>query len=604
MGRPLLSRLSLQPRAFARRALRQHAAFSSSTKSDYVVVGAGSAGCVVASRLAEGGASVTLLEAGDASTLRGPLSILTRMPTALSMPMHWGRWNWAYETAPSPALDGKRVSCPRGRGLGGSSSINGMVYVRGHALDYEAWADAGCRGWRWVDVAPYFKKMEHWAGDDADGLRGRGGPLHVTDGANALGTPLYEAFQAAGDAAGYGRVADYNGRRQEGLAPMPMTVFHEGPRRGERCSTFAAYLEPAMDAHDALGVVTGARAARVEFDGTRAVAVATADGRRFEAEQEVILCAGAIATPQLLQISGVGPADLLESLGVDVVVAADGVGSNLQDHLEFYFQFAVASGSLAPYLAPWRKLLIGLRWLLRRDGLGATNHFEAGGFVRSAAGKEYPDVQFHFLPVAVSYDGVTVPHTASGHSFQLHVGCNRSQARGAVAAAAPDVETAPAVDFAYMSHDDDWTDYRAALRLARELVGHMDLEGVEEVTPGASCATDEQIDAYLREHLESAYHPCGTCRMGDDAGAVCDAEGRVFGAEGLRVVDASLFPSITNGNLNAPTIMVAEKLSDAILGNAPPPPVAHAMDHPRGHVDPKWATRQREKPFYTDANPP
>ena len=238
MMRPLQS---LHPRAFARRALRQHAAFSS-TKSDYVVVGAGSAGCVVASRLAEGGASVTLLEAGDASTLRGPLSILTRMPTALSMPMHWGRWNWAYETAPSPALDGKRVSCPRGRGLGGSSSINGMVYVRGHALDYEAWADAGCRGWRWVDVAPYFKKMEHWAGDDADGLRGRGGPLHVTDGANALGTPLYEAFQAAGDAAGYGRVADYNGRRQEGLAPMPMTVFHEGPRRGERCSTFAAYL--------------------------------------------------------------------------------------------------------------------------------------------------------------------------------------------------------------------------------------------------------------------------------------------------------------------------------------------------------------------------
>ncbi|KAJ8603101.1 hypothetical protein CTAYLR_006690 [Chrysophaeum taylorii] len=503
--------------------------------------------------------------------------------------MHFREWNWKFSAKAESRLRSRRITCPRGRGLGGTSSINGMVYVRGHARDYDAWEAAGAAGWSWCDVAAYFKRMENYNGpEDFTDLRGRDGPLHVKVGDNALETPLFDEFIKAGSAVGYGDLGDgdYNGVRQEGLGLMPATIFHSGPREGERCSTAAAYLELARAKYDdEIAVATRALAAKVLLDDEdRAVGVRCVDGREFLGG-EVVVCAGAIGSPHLLQVSGIG--------GPEPRIHSPGVGENLQDHLEFYLQFACDSSSLAPYLAWHRKLAIGARWMLAGTGLGATNHFEAGGFLRSRAGVEYPDVQLHFLPVAISYDGVTVPRTPTGHSFQLHVGCNRSPSRGHVKALSNDITHPPDIDFNYMSTDDDWRSFRRALRLSREIVARMDVPGVLEVSPAVD--DDAQIDAYLAEHLESAYHPCGTCKMGapDDDAAVCDPDGSVRGAKNLRVVDASLFPTIPNGNLNAPTIMVAEKLSDTILGNTPPPVPLAALQNPHGWIDPTWQSRQR-----------
>ena len=568
------------------------------SSSDYVVVGGGSAGCVVASRLAEGGATVTLLEAGDASTLKGPLSVLCRMPTAFAMPMHLKRWNWGFEIAKSPKLKNRVVSCPRGRGLGGSSSINGMVYVRGHALDYENWE---LDNWRWQDVAGYFKKMENYDGEDESGLRGREGPLHVTVGKNALKTDLFEKFVEAGEKAGYISLLpkDYNGLVQEGFGHMPATIFHSGPRKGERCSAAAAYLEPALKQYPQnLTVITGETVDTVSLSSSdEATGVVCGSGRVVTANKEVILCAGAIATPLILQRSGIGPREILKDAKIPLKIESPGVGRNLQDHMEFYLQFGYDSKtSLAPYLQPLRKLAIGAAWLFSQNnqlsGLGSTNHFEAGAFIRTNAGIEYPDLQLHFLPVAVSYDGVTAPKTKSGHSFQLHVGVNRSRSRGHVAIS-PSHDQKPTIDFKYMDTEADWIDFRQALRLSRDIVKNMDLPGVYEVSPGTSSTTDDHIDDFLKDHLESAYHPCGTAKMGTSDDAVCDTHGRVRGAEKLRVVDASLFPRIPNGNLNAPVIMTAEKLSDAILGNEPPAVPTQASEGPRGWLHPHWQTRQR-----------
>lgn len=435
--------------------------------------------------------------------------------------------------------------------------------------------------------------------------------LCVVSVALSVGSRLFETFQRAGVEAGYGeRNKDYNAQRQEGFAPMPMTVFHSGPRRGERCSTATAYLEPALQARShLLQVWTQAHAGRVLWDNTveggngvratpTARGVVCTDGRIAVAKREVILAAGAIASPQLLQVSGVGDEQHLSGIGVECVVHLPGVGQNLQDHLEVYFQYACQSDSLRPWLSLWRKALIGARWLLCRDFLGATNHFEAAGFIRSGAGVEYPDIQFHFLPVAVSYDGVTSPDTPTGHSFQLHVGHNRSTSRGSVLATSNDIAVAPKCNFNYMSTEHDWQTWRKVLRLSREIIAQPAFDGLrgDEISPGGHAQSDAELDAYLREHLESAYHPCGTCKMGadGDAMAVVDSAGRVHGTQRLRVVDSSVFPLIPNGNLNAPTIMTAEKLADAILARAPLPPLSAALRQPRGWVSEHWRTEQRE----------
>ncbi len=547
---------------------------------DYVIVGAGSAGCVLANRLSEdGNATVLVLERGGSDG-----SVLIQMPSALSMPMNMARYNWGYVSEPEPQLGGRRINCPRGKVLGGSSSINGLVYIRGNALDFERWEAEGASGWGYRHVLPYFRRAESFAGGP-DAYRGGDGPLHTQHGRRH--NPLYQAFVDAGVEAGYPATDDVNGFQQEGFGRMDMTVH-----RGRRCSAARAYLRPAVKRPN-LEVRTNIAVSRVVFEGRRAVGVEYRHGSGqhvVHARREVILAGGSINSPQLLKLSGVGPAEELRAHGIDVVHDAPAVGENLQDHLEFYFQMACKQPiTLYSAMSPFAKALIGLRWLLRHDGLGATNHFETCGFIRSRAGKEYPDIQYHFLPLAVAYDGSAL---ATEHGIQAHVGPMRSKSRGHVRLASADPAEAPRIFFNYMSHPDDWAEMRACVRLTREIFAQPAFAAFcgREIQPGADVVSDEAIDEFIREKVESAYHPCGTCRMGaaDDPASVVTPDTKVIGVDGLRVVDSSIIPSITNGNLNAPTIMMAEKAADMIRGMP-----ALAPSNAPYYVAPEWETRQR-----------
>lgn len=541
-------------------------------KADYVIVGAGSAGCTVAYRLAEAGHSVIVIEFGG--TDAGPF---IQMPGALSYPMNMSRYDWGYQSDPEPHLGGRRIVCPRGKVIGGSSSINGMIYVRGHALDYDHWRDQGASGWGYADVLPYFKRMEHWSGTES-GWRGHDGPLRVTRA--AAENPLMRAFIDAGGQAGYPITQDYNGHQQEGFGHFDMTVH-----RGARYSAAKAYLRPAQK----LGVrLVRGLAHRVVIKEGRAVGVDLGD-HVIHANHEVILAASSINSPKLLMLSGIGPADHLRSHGISVLADRPGVGQNLQDHLELYIQKeATQPVSLYSYWNPLGKAYVGARWMFTRTGPGASNQFESCAFLRSRAGVQYPDIQYHFLPLAVRYDGKTA---ASGHGFQAHVGPMRSPSRGAVTLRSSDPAEAPSILFNYMSDPQDWEDFRTCIRMTREIFDQKAFAPYAgaEIQPGAQAQSDEALDDFIREHVESAYHPCGTCKMGraDDPTAVVDSQGRVIGAEALRVVDSSVFPQITNGNLNAPSIMTGEKMSDHILGRQLPP----SNDVPWVH--PEWETSQR-----------
>ena len=527
-------------------------------EADYVIVGSGSAGGTLAARLSENGRhSVLLLEYGGSDF--GPL---IQMPSAFSIPMNMRRYDWGFRTEAEPHLGGRRLATPRGKVIGGSSSINGMVFVRGHPMDFDGWEAAGARGWSYTDVLPYFKRMETAHGGEA-GWRGADGPLHVTRG--ALGNPLYPAFIEAGVQAGYGYTADYNGSRQEGFGPMEMTVWG-----GRRWSVANAYLRPALKRPN-LRLITRAYVERVLFEGRRAVGVQfRRRGRILEARarREVILSASAINSPKLLMLSGVGPAEHLRHHGIEVVANRPGVGGNLQDHLEVYVQQESTEPiTLNAHLGLLARARIGAEWMLRRSGLGATNHFEACAFLRSAAHVPYPDLQMHFLPAAVRYDGRAA---AQAHGYQVHIGPMRSQSRGHVRLRSSRPEEPPMIAFNYMSEEKDWADFRQAIRLTREVLAQPALDRYRgpEISPGSGVVSDAALDDFVRENAESAYHPCGTCRMGavDDLRTVVDPECRVVGVGSLRVVDSSIFPEITNGNLNAPSIMVGEKAADHILG--------------------------------------
>jgi choline dehydrogenase len=547
---------------------------------DYIIVGSGSAGSAMAHRLSEDGRhTVLVLEYGGTDI--GPL---IQMPSALSYPMNMPLYDWGFRAEPEPALGGRRLATPRGKVIGGSSSINGMVYVRGHARDFDAWEEMGARGWAYRHVLPYFVRAETSHGGE-EGWRGTSGPLHVTRGPRT--NPLYDAFVEAGRQAGYPVTPDYNGRRQEGFGAMEMTVWN-----GTRWSVANAYLRPALRRRN-VKLTTRAFARRILLDGKRAVGVEYEHrGKTLaaRANREVIVAASSINSPKLLQLSGIGNASHLREVGIVPVHDLPGVGENLHDHLEVYFQFeSLAPVSLYPKLKLFAKGLIGAEWLLFRSGLGATNHFESCGFIRSAAGVEYPDIQYHFLPIAMRYDGKSA---APGHSFQVHVGPMRTKSRGHVRARSADPREPPVIRFNYMSHPDDWKEYRAAIRLTRELFAQDAFKPYKgrEIQPGENVLSDADIDAFVRDHAESAYHPCGTCKMGSagDPMAVVDPECRVIGIDGLRVADSSIMPRITNGNLNAPSIMIGEKASDHILGRTPLP-----ASNLEPWINPDWRTSQR-----------
>ncbi|MGE0283561.1 MAG: choline dehydrogenase [Rhizobiaceae bacterium] len=548
-------------------------------EADFVIVGSGSAGSALAYRLSEDGKhSVIVIEYGGSDY--GPL---IQMPSALSIPLNMSYYDWGFSTEPEPHLGGRSLATPRGKVLGGSSSINGMVYVRGHARDFDHWAEEGAAGWSFADVQPYFARMEHATGGE-DGWRGTKGPLRVQRGRRQ--NPLYAAFVEAGRQAGFETTDDYNGSKQEGFGAMEQTIFN-----GRRWSTANAYLRPALKRKNVSLISAFAR--RVIIENQRAVGVEIQLRRTLQvvkAKREVIVAASSINSPKILMLSGIGPAAHLREHGIDVIADRPGVGQNLQDHLELYIQQeSIQPITLYSVLNPVSKAIIGAEWLFFKTGLGATNHFEAAAFVRSAPGIDYPDIQYHFLPAAVRYDGKAA---AKSHGFQAHVGPMRSKSRGSVTLSSADPWQKPKIFFNYMSHPDDWTEFRHCIRLTREIFGQEAFAPFrgKEIAPGSLVQSDDELDAFIREHAESAYHPCGTCKMGraDDPFAVVDPECRVIGVEGLRVADSSIFPRVTNGNLNAPSIMTGEKAADHILGRAPLAP-----SNLEPWINPRWQVSDR-----------
>lgn len=551
--------------------------------ADYVIIGSGSAGSAMAYRLGEAGKKVVVIEQGGSD--RGPF---IQMPAALSYPMNMGIYDWGFQSEPEPHLGGRRLATPRGKVVGGSSSINGMVYVRGHAKDYDTWEEMGAQGWSYSDVLPYFQRMENWHGadDTASGdasFRGNSGPLHITRGPRK--NPLFNAFINAGKQAGYPVTEDYNGQAQEGFGAMEATIY-----KGQRWSAANAYLKPALKKGNVTLVKGFAR--KVVIENGRAVGVEIERGGKIEvirAAAEVIVAASSINSPKILMLSGIGDAAALRAHGIDVVADRPGVGANLQDHLEIYMQYQAAKPiTLYKYWNLWGKALVGAQWLFTGKGLGASNQFESCAFIRTKAGVEYPDIEYHFLPIAVRYDGKAA---AGGHGFQVHVGPMRSKSRGAVTLRSANPKDAPKILFNYMSDPSDWEDFRACIRLTREIFEQPAMKGhvKAEIQPGMNLQSDAELDAFLKEHVESAYHPCGTCRMGraDDPMAVVDAECRVIGVEGLRVADSSIFPQVTNGNLNGPSIMTGEKAADHILGRRLPKSNLQPV------INPNWRTQQR-----------
>ena len=546
---------------------------------DYIIVGAGSAGCVLANRLSENpNHKVLLLETGGSDK-----SIFIKMPTALSIPMNTDKYAWQFNTEKEPYLNNREMHCPRGKVLGGSSSINGMVYVRGHAKDFDEWEAHGAEGWNYQACLPYFQKAETWyKGNDA--YRGGSGELGVNNG-NEMKNPLYTAFIKAGEQAGYDITSDYNGKQQEGFGPMHMTV-----KDGVRSSASREYLDPVKSRKN-LTIVTGALVTKVVLEDKVAKGVEYVVNGKTETaatSNEVILSAGSIGSPHILQLSGIGDKDILKKAGIEVKHHLPGVGQNLQDHLEFYFQYKCKQPiTLNRKLGLISKGLIGARWLFTRSGLGATNHFESCAFIRSKADVEWPDIQYHFLPAAIRYDGKSA---FDGDGFQVHVGHNKPKSRGSVTVQSSDPTVPPKILFNYLQHQDDIEGFRACVRLTREIIAQPAFDDFRdgEIQPGEHIQTDEEIDAFVREAVESAYHPSCSCKMGEDEMAVVDSQTNVHGIEGLRVVDSSIFPTIPNGNLNAPTIMVAEKAADMILGKPALPPQNVPVD-----IHPNWQTQQR-----------
>ena len=542
---------------------------------DYIIVGAGSAGCVLANRLSSNVFQrVLLIEAGPENNA---LSI--KMPAAVLTNLKRKTHNWAYQGEPEPALNGRQIQHDRGKTLGGSSSINGMVFIRGHALDFEGWRQSGCAGWSYADVLPYFKRMEYYsAGGDA--FRGAEGPLNVYRPIPE--DPLALAFITSGKQAGYPVTEDICGYRQEGFGSLDRSVH-----AGERWSTARAYLEPARNRTN-LTVVTKAQVQRLVIDGCRVTGVVYKYGRGIiktvQARREVILSAGAVGSPHLLMLSGIGPADHLQSMGIDVVADLPGVGQNLNDHPDFVLKYKCTQPvSLWPKVKPLGKVAAGVRWLLTREGICASNHFEVVGCIRSGAGVEYPDIQLTMSPIAVNDD---TWEPLQEHAFQIHVGLMRAHSRGKIELRSADPAEPPRILVNYLQDPRDRVLLRKGIRLVRELVGQPAFTALRgaEIFPGETAQSDADLDTHLNSHTTTQWHLSCTARMGPDTdkGAVVDANGRVHGIAGLRVVDASIMPMVTNGNTNSPTIMIAEKLSDDILGYPALPRIeADFWQHPR-----------------------